>query len=355
MNCPADREDLRAGLQALGFDVVRFARIEGAAPGAGALRRWLADGMQGGMEWLVRNADRRCTPDLVLPGAATMVVLGVNYAPAEGLQGGAAGRPRWARYSLYQDYHDTMTPALALAGRLLEERLGIGPTDHRYYVDTGPVLERSWAAKAGLGFTGKNAMLISRDFGNWLFLAAILVRAEIEPDEPLRGAAQTGVGALCGSCTRCLTACPTAALTQPGVVDARRCISYLTIENKGPIPEEFRPLIGDRIYGCDICAEVCPWNRFAREARSVLLVARSQFAQLDLASILKLDTASFAEVFRGTPVKRIKRAGLLRNACVVAGNSGDRSLVPLLEKLASEAEESVLVREHAAWALGRLG
>ena len=358
------KETLREGLLGLGFDVVRFARIEGDAPGAQALRAWLAQGHQGGMEWLVRNAERRCNPDAVLPGALTMISLGVNYKTAEGAQGGQPGLPLWARYSLYQDYHDTMTPALAHAGKLLEQRLGLAPTDHRFYVDTGPVLERGWATKAGLGFTGKNAMLISRDFGNWLFLAAILLRAPIEADEPLlalkatgdtlKGGAAKGVGALCGKCTRCLDACPTRALVEPGVVDARRCISYLTIENKGAIPEEFRPLIGNHIYGCDICAEVCPWNRFAQEARSGLLTARGQFARLDLASILKLDTVAFAEIFRGTAVKRIKRAGLLRNACVVAGNSGDRSLLPLLEILASEAEESVLVREHAAWAIERL-
>jgi epoxyqueuosine reductase len=259
---------------------------------------------------------------------------------------------------LHEDYHDTIKPALAAAGRVLEEEFGLGEHDHRYYVDTGPVLERGFAARSGLGFRGKNAMLISRDFGNWLFLACILTRLEIEPDEPLRPDAPRAddaepAGLLCGKCTRCLDACPTAAFPAPGVVDARRCISYQTIENKGVIPRELRAGIGNRVYGCDVCLEVCPWNRFAQTGRRMLLAARSGLAELTLGEILALTPVRFAEVFRRTAVKRLKLSGLLRNACIVAGNSGDRGLLPALVALASH--ESALVRAHAVWAVRKLG
>ncbi|OIR18916.1 epoxyqueuosine reductase [mine drainage metagenome] len=346
---------LRQALLELGFDTVGFARIDGSSPGADALRSWLDQGMQATMDWIARNADRRADPRLIVEGANLFVALGVNYAPAAPRNASAA----WARYALYEDYHDTIKPALEAAGRALELHLEIGPGDYRYYVDTGPVLERSWATLAGIGYTGKNAMLISREYGNWLFLAGVIVRAPADmiaslvDDSPhLFPEGDRGVGRYCGSCTRCLDACPTHAFTGPGVVDARRCISFLTIENKGPIPEEFRPLIGNRIYGCDTCAEVCPWNRFAQASRSLLLHPRPEIASLTLEEILHLTPERFAEVYRRTPIKRIKLAGLLRNACVVAGNSGDTSLLPALEALAPH--ESPLVREHAAWAIARL-
>jgi len=345
------REALRGRLLGLGFDAVRFARVEGEVPGAAALGRWLAAGMQGEMAWLGRNAERRSDPRQVVAGARTVIALGVNYFP--GRETAAAAAPRWARYAQYEDYHDTITPALAKAGLVVEELCGVGPEGHRYYADTGPVLERSWATRAGLGFTGKNAMLISRTFGNWLFLAAIITVADLPADAPLAGGLpEGGPGQLCGHCTRCLDACPTKALKGHGVLDARLCISYLTIENKGSIPVELRPLIGTRIYGCDICAEVCPWNRFAQESRSLLLKPRPEIAGLGLAEVLALDQMRFTEVFRRTPIKRIKLAGLLRNACVVAGNLGDPMHLPRLRELS--AHESPLVREHAAWAVGQL-
>ena len=343
---------LRQALLDLGFDVVSFARVDGPTPAAHALRSWLANGMHASMDWIARNADKRADPRLVVAGANLLVSLGVNYAPPARPPTG----PTWARYALYDDYHDTIKPALEAAGRALELHLGIAPSAHRFYVDTGPVLERDWAARAGLGFVGKNAMLISREHGNWMFLAAIIVRAPAERLDGLlaapSSAAADGIGRYCGSCTRCLDACPTRALPAPGVVDARRCISFLTIENKGPIPEEFREAIGNPIYGCDICTEVCPWNRFSQASRSLLLNPRPEIARLTLDEILRLTPERFAEVYRRTPIKRIKLAGLLRNACVVAGNSGDASLVPTLEALTSH--DSPLVREHAAWALTRL-
>lgn len=346
------QEEVRARLLALGFDDVRFTTV-GPVPEA-PLRNWLEAGMHGDMQWMERTAPKRWQPDLVLPGARSIIVLGVNYwAGTEGKSSG--GQAEWARYARYEDYHDTLTPALAQAGRVLEELCGATNADYRYYVDTGPILERGWAARAGLGFVGKNAMLISRRHGNWLFLAAILSRVEFVPDPPVRRQASdfADVGLLCGKCTRCLEACPTNAFSAPGVVDARRCVSYQTIENKGIIPRELRVGIGRRIYGCDVCLEVCPWNRFAQRGRQMLLAARDEIAALPVQEILELTPERFAEIFRRTPIKRVKLAGLLRNACVVAGNSGDVTLLPMLARLAGH--EKPLVRVHAVWAVHRLG
>jgi epoxyqueuosine reductase len=346
----AQRERLREALRALGFDEVRFAATD--RPAGESLRPWLEAGHHADMAWMERTVDKRLNPDLVLPGARSVILLGVNYWAEV-----TAGAPRWARYALNEDYHDTIKPALVEAGRVLERECGAGANDYRYYVDTGPVLERGWAARSGLGFLGKNAMLISRTHGNWLFLACILTRTEIASDEPLRPEAErTGdeepAGLLCGKCTRCLEACPTRAFPRPGVVDARRCISYQTIENRGAIPRELRAGIGTRIYGCDVCLEVCPWNRFAQEGRRVLLSARHDIAELPLSEILALTPARFTEVFRRTAIKRLKLTGLLRNACVVAGNTGDSALLPALARLA--AHESPLVRAHAVWAVRQI-
>jgi epoxyqueuosine reductase len=356
----AGAERVRVRLRALGFDVVRFARVEPLfGPG---LRDWLAAGYHGDMGWLERGADKRGDPDLVLPGARTMVMLGVNYGAPPEAGGGDAARPVWARYALHDDYHDTLRAGLAEAGRVLEELGGIGPEDHRYYVDTGPVLERGWAARAGVGFTGKNAMLISREFGNWLFLASIVTRLEIPADVPVPGREPEGThaGRLCGKCTRCLEACPTAAFVAPGVIDARRCVSYHTIENKGVIPREFRAGIGRRVYGCDTCLEVCPWNRFAQAGREVLVKGRPEIGRLALTELLDLTPERFAALFKGTAMKRVKLAGLLRNACVVAGNLGATECIPQLRRLVDPAPgqgapAAPLVRAHAVWALARLG
>ena len=348
------QEIFRARLAALGFDDVRFAAT--AHPVSPPLRAWLAAGQHADMQWMERTADKRLDPQLVLPGAQSIVMLGVNYSRAEfENRHPKPDQPLWARYALHEDYHDTMQPALIAAGRALEEIFGATRADYRGYIDTGPVLERSWAARAGLGFTGKNAMLISRRHGNWLFLASILTRIAFAPDEPVRKKPPVrDVGLLCGSCTRCLDACPTHAFSAPGVVDARRCISYQTIENKGVIPRELRAGIGLHVYGCDICLEVCPWNRFARDGRQLLLVARHDLAALTLADLLALTPESFATIFRRTPMKRLKLTGLLRNACVVAGNAGDRTVLPQLVALAT-AHASALVRAHAVWAVFRLG
>lgn len=348
------REALRGKLRALGFDEVRFAAA-GAEAGDG-LRDWLAAGMHGDMAWMERTAEKRAHAGLVLPGVRSVILLGVNYWSGQSRAKSDEGRPVWARYALHEDYHDTMKPGLEAAGRVLEELAGLTAADYRHYVDTGPVLERGWAARSGLGFRGKNAMLISKQHGNWLFLASILTRSEITPDEPLRKKIAAGggepAGLLCGKCTRCLDACPTKAFPAPGVVDARRCISYQTIENKGVIPRGLRAGIGTHVYGCDICLEVCPWNRFAQAGRHLLLAARHDLAELTLVELLGLTPARFAEVFRRTAIKRLKLTGLLRNACVVAGNAGDATLLPALVKLA--AHDSAVVRAHAVWAVRRI-
>ncbi len=352
----AQQEILRGRLVALGFDEVRFATL--AELGGERLNAWIAAGQHADMQWMERTAEKRLNPALVLSEARSVIMLGVNYASdvveAASSAGGEA-RARWARYALHEDYHDTIKVGLNAAAKLLEQMYGGTREDYRAYVDTGPVLERGWAAKAGLGFIGKNAMLISRRHGNWLFLATILTRQEFFPDAPVRQQATdfADTGLLCGKCTRCLDACPTQAFAAPGVVDARRCVSYQTIENKGIIPRELRAGIGNRIYGCDVCLEVCPWNRFAQAGRSVLLVARRELAGLTVREVLALTPVRFAEVFRKTPIKRVKLAGLLRNACIVAGNSGDLSLLEPLVRLA--AHESALVRAHAVWAVRKLG
>lgn len=342
-------ESLRGRLRDIGFDEVRFARAS-APPGGDGLRAWLKAGHHADMDWMERTAQKRLDTGLVLEGARSVILLGVNY-----FQGGpSAGESVWARYSLYRDYHDSLKEALKGAGRAVEETCGAGPTDYRYSVDTGPVLERAWAARAGLGFIGKNSMLISRRHGNWLFLASILARVELEPDPPLSRRSEPGkVGLLCGKCTRCLDACPTHAFPAPGVVDSRLCISYQTIENRGVIPRELRAAIGSRIYGCDVCLEVCPWNRFAAAGRRLILSAKGEIAEIPLRELLGLTRERFAETFRGTAIKRVKWTGLLRNACVVAGNSGDGSLADVLVGLASH--ESPVVRAHAVWAARRLG
>jgi len=346
MNARVD--DLRVRLQGLGFDVVHFASL--AAQPEQRLAEWLAAGHQADMAWMERTAERRLNPEQVLPGARSIIVLGVNYWRRAPEKPSAEVRGTWARYACHADYHDTIRPALAAAGRILEESWGLGPEDYRYYVDTGPVLERGWAERAGVGFTGKNAMLISREFGNWLLLSAVLMRAELPADG--RGGRTGKSSRLCGTCQRCLEACPTAAFPEPGVLDSRRCISYQTIENRGMIPRELRPGIGRRIFGCDVCLEVCPWNRFAREGRAVLLTVRDDLAELSLREILRLTPESFARVFRGTAVKRLKLRGLLRNACIAAGNSGDATLFEEVMALTAHAEP--LVRAHAVWAAHRL-
>jgi epoxyqueuosine reductase len=248
-----------------------------------------------------------------------------------------------ARYARYQDYHDVLAEPLRELSALLDTLGGPG-TRSLWYVDTGPILERDLAQRAGIGFVGKHTNLISRRLGNWFFLAEILTTLELPPDAPESNR--------CGTCTRCLTACPTGALPAPFTLDARRCISYLTIELKGSIPEELRPLLGNRIYGCDDCLAACPWNRFAQAASLLKPHARDDLAEPDLLELLGLDAAAFKARFAGSPVLRTKRRGLLRNVCVALGNVGGPEALPTLERAAQDSEP--LIAEHAAWAIGQI-
>jgi epoxyqueuosine reductase len=331
------KDDLVAFAHSLGFDLCRIAPAV-APPHAAEFRAWLEQGCQGEMTWLERNADRRANPQLVQPKALSVIVLGVNYYSANEsspIDGAAQGRI--ARYAWGDDYHDLIEAKLRSLDAWLGERGGV----QRRYVDTGPVLERDFAALAGVGWQGKSTMLIHPKLGPWCFLAAVLTTLEFLADKPMHDH--------CGKCTRCLTACPTGAITAPYQVDARRCISYLTIENKGSIPEEFRTAVGDRIYGCDECLEVCPWNRFARQSNETTFAAREYVHGWALRDFLALDDDRFRQLFRKSPIKRIKRRGFLRNVCVALGNVGTRDDLPALEEASRDLEP--LIVEHARWAI----
>ncbi|MBC2604844.1 tRNA epoxyqueuosine(34) reductase QueG [Pelagicoccus albus] len=365
-----EKEQLRSEFLNLGFDVVRFSDLNPVDDDR--LREWIEAGYHADMEWMARSLEKRLDPSLVLEAACSVIMLGVNYLPPAG--DAATTQKGFAKYSLYRDYHDTVLAGLKEAGKLLEERFGLGPREYRYYVDTGPVVERGWAAAAGLGWQGKNGMLISKEHGNWLLLASIFVPLEFENDGPLQKGrpdkdAEPELGLLCGKCTRCMDACPTNAIIEPGLVDTRKCISYHTIENKGAIPRELRSKFGSRVYGCDICLDVCPWNRFAQAGRQELLESRYAVAELGLLDLLKMDIETFREVFRKMPVKRTKLRGLKRNACVAAGNllreeywwpKDGASREVFLEDVKrvllelAETDEEPLVRSHAVWAVYQL-
>lgn len=322
--------------RALGFDSCRIAAA--ASPRHGSeFRAWLREGAAGEMDWLARGEEKRCDPQQVLSGARSVIVVALNYWQGEQRATPAAGKI--ARYAWGEDYHDVMLPKLERVDEFLCERGGT----QKCYVDTGPILERDHAAEAGIGWHGKSTMLIDPQLGTWFFLAEILTTLELPPDEP-----QTP---RCGSCTRCIIACPTGAITDSHRLDARRCISYLTIELKGSIPLELRPLIGDRIYGCDECLDACPWNRFASVSREAAFAA-GPATRMPLRDYLALDDAQFRALFRRSPIKRIKRRGFLRNVCVALGNVGNRADLPALRKAAFDPEG--LVAEHATWAINRI-
>ena len=341
---------IQARARELGFDDCRITSAEPPASGA-ALQNWLDSGQHGEMGYLVRNAPKRLNPDLVLPGAKSVIVLATSYSardlnpstPEATKAGAGEPKGRIARYARYRDYHEVLAERLITLTATVNALGGSGVRS-LWYVDTGPLLERDLAQRAGLGFVGKHTNLISRKLGNWIFLSEIITTADLAPDS-----AETN---RCGSCTRCLAACPTAAITAPFQLDARRCISYLTIELKGSIPVEFRAAIGNRIYGCDDCLEACPWNRFAKEGRLMKAHFRPDLETPDLIELLGLDEAAFKLRFAGTPLLRTKRRGVLRNVCVALGNSGDRSAIPALERAAGDAEP--LIAEHALWAIERL-
>jgi epoxyqueuosine reductase len=337
------KDAIRQRAAELGFDDCRFTT---AAPPAGAehFQRWLAQKNHGEMAWLERNAEKRIDPQKVLPGAKSVIVLVASYQienPPSAIRHPPSGVV--ARYARFADYHVVLAAPLKQLSDFLNH-LGGADTRSLWYVDTGPVLERDSAQRAGLGFVGKHTNLISRQLGNWIFLAEILTTLELEPDAPEKNH--------CGTCTRCLAACPTSAITAPFQLDSRKCISYLTIELKGSIPVEFRKAIGNRIYGCDDCLAACPWNRFASEGRLMKAHARTELAQPGLLELLQLDDAGFKSRFTGTPLLRTKRRGLLRNVCVALGNAGDETALPRLRQTAADPEP--LIAEHARWAIGEI-
>ncbi|MDP4626374.1 MAG: tRNA epoxyqueuosine(34) reductase QueG [Akkermansiaceae bacterium] len=333
-------ESVKQWAAELGFDDCRIATAK-IATHASDFHEWLADGRNGDMAWLERNPGRRADPREVLPGCKSVITLAINYYT--GRSPFPEGHPedyRIARYSWNNDYHDLVEKRLAEFNTKLVE---LGGTQ-RYYVDTGPVLERDFATDAGLGWNGKSTVQIHRHLGTWFFLAELLTTLDLTPDTPF--------GDHCGKCTRCITACPTQAITSPHKLDARRCISYLTIENKGPIPLEFRRAIGDRIYGCDDCLDACPWNRFAKLSHEISFQPRHEIFSHKLRDFLSMTVEDFRTVFAKSPIKRIKRPAFLRNVCVALGNTGTPKDLPALE-IASQ-DPDPLISEHAQWAIGEI-
>jgi epoxyqueuosine reductase len=337
---------LKAEAAKLGFAACGIARSD-AAPLAGErLRQWLADGAHGEMIWMEARAHHRVSPAALWPDVRNVIALGMSYAPAADplALADAKDRGRISVYAQGQDYHDVVKRALKALARWL---VATSPdADVKVFVDTAPVMEKPLAEAAGLGWQGKHTNLVSRDHGSWLFLGAIYTTLDLATD--------TAGHDRCGSCDACQRACPTDAFPAPYRLDARRCISYLTIEHAGPIPEEFRAAIGNRIYGCDDCLAVCPWNKFAKAAHANKAFApRAELAAPALADLLALDDPGFRQVFSGSPIKRIGRDRMVRNAAIAAGNSGDSALIAPLEQLRNDS--SPVVRDAAEWALERLG
>jgi len=349
-------EHIKSRAAELGFDLVGIAPA-GIAPHANEYADWIASGMMGEMSYLARDPDRRSDLDRVLPGARSIIVVGLSYytidLPDEIKNDPSRGLI--ARYAWGADYHDVMTPRLEELAQFVREgsrsagTLRAMPVVTKTYVDTGPVLERDWALTAGLGFIGKNTCLINPHMGSWLFLGVVITDAALTPSP----SPNTGEGVGCGNCTRCLTACPTNAFPTPYVLDARKCISYLTIELKGSISIELRPLIGNRIFGCDICQNVCPWpTRFAAPTKErAFFPADVDRAAPKLVDLAQLSEEEFKQRFAGTPILRTKRRGLLRNVAVALGNWGSAEAREALEMLARDPDS--IIAEHARWGIAR--
>ena len=345
---------LREQAVALGFNRIGVIPA-GPARRLDAYLRRIADGMHGEMGYLARpdRVERRREPGIILPGVRSFVVVGLDYYTADVPPELAAdpSRGRISNYAWGVDYHDVMTPRLEALAGWLRAQPGAGEVASRAYVDTGAILERDHGETAGLGFTGKNTMLIDPRRGSWFFLGLLLTTQPLRYDPPPEARPEMPS---CGRCTRCLVACPTAAFPAPYVLDARRCISYLTIELKGWIPRELRPLMGNWVYGCDVCQEVCPFNRFAQPTGEPAFYAPDpNTATPPLLDLLALDEEAFVGRFANSPIKRIKRGRLVRNACVAAGNWGSREALPALVTLLGDRDP--LVRGHAAWALWQIG
>ncbi|MRG54551.1 tRNA epoxyqueuosine(34) reductase QueG [Phyllobacterium sp. SYP-B3895] len=330
--------------RAHGFDLVAVTRPDAIPQAEERLRQYLALGRHATMDWMEETALRRARPDALWPEVRSVIVLAMNYGPdsnpLELLQ--ERDKAAISVYAQNRDYHDIIKGKLkGIASRFVARAAG---ADVKVFVDTAPVMEKPLAEAAGIGWQGKHTNLVSRSHGSWLFLGTIFTTAELPADEPESDH--------CGSCRACLDACPTQAFPAPYQLDARRCISYLTIEHKGPIAPEFRKAMGNRIYGCDDCLAVCPWNKFAESAREAKLKAREDLKSPDLGSLLGLDDAAFRELFAGSPIKRIGRDRFIRNVLIASGNSGRSELIERVE--AHLADPSPLVRGAAVWALGEL-
>ncbi|MFC0286536.1 tRNA epoxyqueuosine(34) reductase QueG [Kaistia hirudinis] len=339
----AEKSRLVADARAEGFDDIRVARADSIPHAADRLRRFLADGHHGTMAWMAEHEARRGDPRHLWPEVRSVVMLAMNYGPDEDPRALLERRDRGAIsvYARNRDYHDVIKGKLKLVAGRLAARTG---AEVKVFVDTAPVMEKPLAAAAGLGWQGKHTNLVSRRFGSWLFLGSIFTVLDLPPDEAERDH--------CGSCRACLDACPTDAFPAPYRLDARRCISYLTIEHAGPIPREFRAAMVNRIYGCDDCLAACPWNKFAQSAAEMKLRARPDLVAPPLAELAALDDAAFRARFAGSPIKRIGRNRFVRNVLIAIGNSQDRALVAAA--LAGLDDPSPLVRGAAVWALGRL-
>ena len=338
------KDAVRTEALALGFDACGFGAASLPDEVGARLRRALRDGHHAAMAWMEERVAQRADPRALWPDAGTVVALGMSYGPDHDPMETLAKRSvgNVSVYARGDDYHDVVKKRLKRLGRWIAETYRC---ELKVFVDTAPVMEKPLGQQAGVGWQGKHTNLVSRAHGSWLFLGAIYLGMDLPPDEAHPD--------LCGSCDACQTACPTDAFPAPYRLDARRCISYLTIEHAGPIPRGFRAAMGNRIYGCDDCLAVCPWNKFAGAAREAKLAARAELTEPPLTDLLALDDAAFRALFRKSPVKRTGRDRFVRNCCVAAGNSGDASLLAALRPLLSD--DSPLVRGAAAWAWGRLG
>ncbi len=341
---PAEaRARIRDKALALGFDAAGFASAEASEAAKDGLVQFLAAGYQGDMGWLADTAERRIAPRALWPDCRSVIALGLNYGPARDPMALLEERDRGivSCYAQGRDYHDVIKSRLKALARWLVEQFAC---EVKVFVDTAPVMEKPLAQAAGLGWQGKHTNLVSRELGSWLFLGEVFTTLDLAPDAPEADH--------CGSCRACLDVCPTAAFPGPYRLDARRCISYLTIEHKGHIAREFRRPMGNRIYGCDDCLAVCPWNKFAEASRETAFLPRAELTAPRLADLAALDDTGFRQVFSGSPIKRIGRDRFVRNVLIAIGNSGDVGYAPLLERLVDDA--SPLVRAMAVWALAQL-
>ncbi len=335
--------ELRDRAAALGFEAFGVAAATARPDLPEKLNRAIAQGWHGDMTWMAETADRRGRPQGMWPEARSVIVLGMNYGPETDPLAVLGDRlvGNISVYARNRDYHEIIKGKLKELAGLLARRSGAAV---KVFVDTAPLMEKPLAEAAGLGWQGKHTVVVSREFGSWLFLGAILTSVELPGDAPHVES--------CGSCTRCLDVCPTAAFPAPFQLDARRCLAYLTVEHKGPIPLEFRRPMGNRIYGCDDCLAVCPWNKFASVSREMRLRGRPELERPLLADLLALDDFGFRQLFAGSPIKRIGVGRFLRNVLIAVGNSGDKALVPLVESRLGDPEP--VVRGAAAWALREL-